>query len=334
MRTRFSDNLPRLVLAASAWLMAPAASHSSPGVSPRQHLAEGPEARAHHQFVHHAGDRRTYLVGGSTRREDAYHFFNDVWSWNEGGWAVTDTLPFPRSSHRVVYHSARNSLILFGGGSQRTFAADSTIWEWRRGHWMAAGTSPWGGRAEPGLCYDERRRRVIAFGGWDVANEFSDAMWEWTGDTVVMPTARGPSARAGHAFIYDPSRQRCLLLGGRGEHGFTSDAWEWDGVEWKRLDGAGPSARWFFGAVSDHASRRVIVFGGSGAAGDLGDTWAWDGARWSLIAEDGPVSRGMAKLAFDGSAVLLFGGRHRVSNGSRDLSDLWLLRGREWVKLR
>jgi hypothetical protein len=321
-------------LAAMAGLLPPPALDGRVLDVGNYRLGAAPEARAHHQLVYHAADRRTYLVGGSTPWGEAHQHFNEIWSWDGGGWLVTDTLPFPRSSHRVVYHAARNSIVLFGGGSNRTFAADSTIWEWRNDRWTSVGTSHWGGRAEPGLCYDERRQRVIGFGGWDAANKLSDALWEWTGDSVVALKARGPSPRAGHVFVYDPARERCLLVGGRGEQGFETDVWEWDGLEWNLLSAASPSARWFSGAATDYAGARVIVFGGSGPDGDLGDTWAWDGERWSLIAKDGPIARGMARLAFDGSGVLLFGGRRVVSNGSRDLADVWQLRGRRWVRIR
>jgi hypothetical protein len=54
-------------------------------------------------------------MGGSTRGDGTYEYLNDVWSWDETGWTRRDPLPFPRSSHRVVYHVARRTLMLFGG---------------------------------------------------------------------------------------------------------------------------------------------------------------------------------------------------------------------------
>ena len=297
---------------------------------------EHPDPRAHHQLAYHAADRRVYLIGGSTRRDNGYFYFDDVWSWNGERWTSAGSLPFRRSSHRVVYHARRRSLVLFGGGFDRTFAADGRFWEWRDGTWAPLGDDAQGaGRAEPGMCYDERRDRVVVFGGWDDANVFSDSTWEWSG-SALRPAllAGGPSARAGHAFLYDPVRRRCLLFGGRDDAGLLSDTWEWDGAEWRQIAVSGPSARWFLGAATDPVNRRIVVFGGSGDERDFGDTWVWNGHRWLLLDGDGPAARGMAKLAFDGTGVTLFGGRTRTPGGFEDRNDTWILRDREWVRVR
>lgn len=285
-------------------------------------------------MVYHAGERRAYLLGGSTRRENAYHYFDDIWYWSGADWMRSDAMPFARSSHRVVYHGGRNSLVLFGGGSGRTFAADGVLWEWRATRWGVLGERLGGGLAEPAMCYDWRRARVVIFGGWDAASRMVSVTWEWTGQAVVEVARRGPSPRAGHALFYDPRRQRCLLFGGRSDGEFLADTWEWDGVEWRRLEAAGPPARWFFGTATDHASRRIVIFGGSGPDGDLGDTWSWDGERWELLSRDGPSPRGMPRMAFGGDRIVLFGGRVRTTEGYRDQNDTWVLDGRIWTRRR
>lgn len=298
-----------------------------------------PDARAHHRLVYHAGDERTYLLGGSTRRSDGYHYFDDVWAWDGADWTRVGSLPFPRSSHAVVYHDGRNSLVLFGGGSDGTFAADGALLEWSDDGWSVPGERD-DGAAEPAMCYDRKRARIVLFGGWDAANRFSGATWEWTDDAFVEARTAGPSPRAGHALVYDPARERCLLFGGRSEDGYLSDTWEWDGSEWRRVDASGPSARWFFGAATDDANRRVVIFGGNGPEGDqggpwaLGDTWAWDGNAWELLSRSGPSPRGSPRLAFDGRAIVLFGGRVRTPEGFHDLGDTWQLDGRAWVRRR
>jgi hypothetical protein len=303
-----------------------------PAASPRPlQVPERPDPRAHHQIVHHAAGQRVYLIGGSTRLGDGYHYFDDVWAWNGSGWERAGSLPFRRSSHRVVYHAQRRSILLFGGGFDGTHAADGRLWEWREGTWTPLGPGARQGRAEPGMCYDQRRDRVVVFGGWDGANAFSDTTWEWAGEVVTEATARGPAARAGHAFLYDPVRERCLMFGGRGASGLLADTWEWDGSEWHELSVDGPSERWFFGAATDPIGRRIVVFGGGGGdERDLGDTWTWDGERWTLLTGEGPDARGMAKLAFDGRHVVLFGGRLWTPDGFRDENDTWLLEDQRW----
>lgn len=294
---------------------------------------EEPDARAHHQVAYHAGDGRVYLIGGSTRRDGGYHYFNDIWRWDEGGWTRRDSLPFSRSSHRIVNHVERNSLMLFGGTDGKAIKAAGVLWEWRAGEWKALTENPEAGRGELGMCYDAKRARVVLFGGWDHAARYTRDTWEWMGDDLVrVDSTGGPAARAGHAFLYDPVHERCLLFGGRGDDGYFADTWGWDGARWQRLDVAGPSARWFFGSATDHANGRIVVFGGAGADGDLDDTWVWDGERWKLLTREGPPSRSMAKLAFDGSGIILFGGRKVVGEGWIDLNDTWRLSAGSWAR--
>jgi hypothetical protein len=300
-----------------------------------------PEARAHHQLVYHAGDARTYLIGGSTPRGEGHHFFDDMWSWDGAVWVEAKALPFPRSSHRVVYHPQRNSLILFGGGFAQAVRADGVLWEWRAGAWKAIGGNVRAGTGEPEMCYDRRRERLVIFGGWNAAGNFRGETWEWRPTGLVQVDSTGPSPRAGHSFLYDPVRQRCLLFGGRGAEGYHADTWEWDGARWHQLHVTGPPARWFFGSAADPANRRIVIFGGRGpsapvrgrdAAGDFGDTWVWDGVRWEQLRIAGPPPRSSAPLAFTGSTFVLFGGREERVDAFHDRNDLWELNGSAWFQ--
>lgn len=301
-----------------------------------------PPARAHHQLVYHAGEGRTYLIGGSTRRDEGYHYFDDVWSWDGIQWARVDTLPFPRSSHRIVHHAQRNSLILFGGGFADAVSAEGILWEWSGSDWKAIGGNVRAGTSEPGVCYDQRRERIVVFGGWDGAGNFRGDTWEWRAAELVRVDTAGPSPRAGHALVYDPVRRNCLLFGGRGANGYHADTWEWDGVRWQQLEVRGPPARWFFGSTTDPMHGRIVLFGGRGphapvigrdATGDYGDTWAWDGERWQQLPGSGPLPRSSGQLAMgDGGSILLFGGREEKSDAFHDRNDLWKLRGETWVQ--
>jgi hypothetical protein len=296
---------------------------------------EAPEARAHHQLVYHSGERRAYLLGGSTPRDAGHHFFDDIWSWEEDGWRRGSPLPFPRSSHRVVYDAGRDKMVLFGGGHGNSFAADSAFWEWDGRAWRMAGASAHGGMAEPGMCYDSNRSRTVLFGGWDAAGQLTGETWEWTGEELVRLGVPGPAARGGHAFVYDPKGRRCLLFGGRSNDGVLADTWAWDGTAWLQLPASGPSARWVSATATDPANQRVILFGGwDGDEVLLRDTWAWDGENWERISNEGPPARISGQLAFDGNGVLLFGGRTRTPEGFQDLNDTWELRGRMWFAIR
>jgi hypothetical protein len=296
--------------------------------------AARPEARAHHQLVYHPGEHRAFLFGGSTPRDASHHFFDDIWSWGEGRWRRVASLPFPRSSHRVVYDAGGDKMVLFGGGHGNSFAADSGFWEWDGRAWSMADVSAYGGMAEPGMCYDSNRSRTVLFGGWDAAGQFTGETWEWTGEELVRFAVPGPAARGGHAFVYDPKGRRCLLFGGRSDDGVLADTWGWDGTAWLELHASGPTARWLGATATDHANDRVILFSGwDGKEVLLPDTWAWDGENWERISNEGPPARISGQLAFDGRGVLLFGGRTRTPEGFQDLNDTWELRGRMWFPM-
>jgi hypothetical protein len=292
-------------------------------------------------MVHHAGDARTYLIGGSTRRGEGYHYFDDMWHWDGRAWTQMDPLPFPRSSHRVIYHAQRNSLILFGGGFGQAVRSEGVIWEWRAGAWRAIDGNFRAGAGEPGMCYDRGRQSLVIFGGWDPAGNFRGDTWEWGSAGLVRVDTAGPGPRAGHAFLYDPVRERCLLFGGQGPAGYHADTWEWDGIRWREVPVRGPSARWFVGSATDLTNRKIIVFGGRGpdapvpgrdGAGDFGDTWVWDGQRWEQLQITGPPPRSGATLAAAERGVMLFGGREERTDAFHDRNDLWEFQGGSWVR--
>jgi hypothetical protein len=279
------------------------------------------------------------LIGGSTRQGDGYHYFDDMWYLEGAEWIRVGSLPFPRSSHRVVYHEQRESLILFGGGFAQAVRAEGIIWEWREGLWKAIDGNLRAGTAEPEVCYDRKRNRMVVFGGWDDASDFRGDTWEWLEPGLVQVDSTGPSARAGHVFAYDPVRQTCVLFGGQGVEGYLADTWEWDGRTWRQLDARGPSARWFPAYVTDAERQRIVVFGGRGpdapvpgrdASGNLADTWIWNGHQWEQLQGSGPSARMGAQMTYSGESLVLFGGRVEGPEGFYDRNDLWELHGATW----
>ncbi len=287
--------------------------------------------RAHHQLVHHASQGRVYLIGGSTPGEGGHRTFDDVWSWDGEAWRPAPPLPFPRSSHRVVYEPAGESLLLFGGMDGDSVSADGVVWRWRSEEWVERAEVPEAGRNEPGACMDTARDRLVLFGGADRQRALIGSTWEWDGSDLREIASEGPGARIGHGMAWDPVGRRCLLFGGRDPDGvIQGDTWAWDGAAWSRLDVEGPAARFIFSMTDD--GERVLLFGGQDGDEELlGDTWSWDGEAWTRIATDGPDPRMMAAMAFDGRGVLLFGGRGRgVDSRYRDRGDTWRLEGDRW----
>jgi hypothetical protein len=175
-----------------------------------------PEARAHHQVVYHAGDERAYLIGGSTRRGDGYHFFDDVWSWDGVDWTHVGSLPSSRSSHGVVYHNGRNSLVLFGGGSgwDATNQFSGATWEWIEGRFVDAHAAGPARRAGHALVYDAVRERCLLFGGRSEAGYLADT-WEWDGRAWRQLEVSGPSARWFFGAATDDANRRIVIFGGK-----------------------------------------------------------------------------------------------------------------------
>jgi Tol biopolymer transport system component len=296
-----------------------------------------PRARAHHRLVSGpAGE--VLLVGGSTRTDSGYVWFDDVWSWraHSAAWIRLDPLPFTRSSHALAYDRARREVVLIGGIGGPGDNAGGTVWLWAGEDWERRDEVSDDGWAEPAACYDRARERVVVFGGWDRDNEFRGDTWEWDGRELVSVARAGPAARAGHDMAFDLVEGRCIMFGGRGEDGFLSDTWAWNGGTWEQVaTGAeGPPPRWFFGMTTADAWDRVVLFGGATDEGDLADSWEWNGAAWSRVEVEGPPARAMSRIAFDGEYVLLFGGRQRRQGSPPfvDLADAWLFDGERWLE--
>ena len=166
-----------------------------------------------------------------------------------------------------------------------------------------------------------------------------DQTWAWDGAAWAQraPTVV-PPARTGHAMAYDAERQRIIMFGGADAVGSAlGDTWAWLGTEWLKLSpAASPSARRRHAMAYDPTRKAIVLFGGCAACGTdaFDDTWEWDGATWSLAARTAVTPRGRqdAAMAFDGTAILMFGGRDVPGqNGDVVYDDTWLWDGAAWT---
>jgi hypothetical protein len=98
----------------------------------------------------------------------------DTWEWDGKVWTQIKpaTSPKGRYSHSLVYDSARQRTVLFGGSS----LADT--WEWDGKAWTQIKPVAWPrGRHFSAMAYDAARQRTVLFGGSDIL--IRDETWEY-----------------------------------------------------------------------------------------------------------------------------------------------------------
>jgi hypothetical protein len=269
------------------------------------------------------------VVVMTSGRFDTFEGIRDTWEWNGTGWlqrrTATQNDPGGRFGHAVAYDSHRKRLVLFGGRNLGTVAGDT--WEWDGERWqlklLFGGPSA---RDQHTMVYDTVRRETILFGGFDTTN--NRETWAWNGTTWTLKSNTGPAARVAHAMAWDENRGVAVMFGGVGGTRFR-DIWEWNGSTWTlRANNAGPSARDSHTMAFDPVRGETLVFGGDDGAFRQ-DTWAWTGSSWIQKASTGPRPSRYAKMAFDGSAVMLFGGQLSFTTG--DVSnETWAWNGTAW----
>ncbi|MHC4852240.1 MAG: Kelch repeat-containing protein [Planctomycetota bacterium] len=243
------------------------------------------------------------------------------------------TSPSARHLHGMVYDSARQLTVLFGGWSGTTYLDDT--WEWDGKIWTKAQptTSPPPKRNDHATAYDSLRQRTVVFGGW--AKGYLADTWEFDGKIwAKMTPAASPSGRLQSAMAYDAARQRTVLFGGLSAGARIADTWEWDGKDWRQIKPAtSPQARARHAMVYDSSRRRTLLFGGSNGTHDLADTWEWDGKDWKQLkpAVSPPLRNGHS-MAYDPGRqrTILFGGSSVLNR----VADTWEWDGASWTQIK
>jgi len=255
-------------------------------------------------------------------------------NWTE---VTVGTHPSVRGDANMVYDSARQVTVLFGGYGGTNL---NDTWEFDGVQWtnVTPAVSP-PARKSFAMAYDSARGKVVLFGGldrgtWPNHSTFSDT-WEFDGSTWTEVTplnpSESPSSRYCPRMAYDSDRGKIVLFGGFGSW-YLGDTWEWDGTNWENVTpSVSPATRCGQDMAYDSARQRIVMFGGeSSSFGALGDTWEFDGTTWTLLAPAAsPSARWHHRMAYDSTRqkVLLFGGW-----GSA-YQDTWEFDGATWAEL-
>lgn len=246
------------------------------------------------------------LVAGGYASEN----LNETWGWDGREWAFLSEGDFTaRRSHVMVYDTARDTAVLFGGYGVRDPLGDT----WERGPsgvWTLAASDGPSPRGSTAMVYDARRGVTVLFGGYLDGRDLGDT-WEWDGVHWTQVADSGPIARRTHAMAYDSRRGVTVLCGGYGLSGRLSDTWEWDGSTWTQVGDIGPGERTGHQMAYDEQRGQVLLFGGSDdTLRRWDDLWAYNGLDWTRLSESGPGTDSLGRMAYDSArgVTVLFGG--------------------------
>jgi hypothetical protein len=261
------------------WALDLSASPSWSDITP----PSGPGWRIRSQAIYDETNQRMIVFGGY----DVSFFDNNsvqalslsgTPAWSELLPADTSpATPAPRMGHTLVYDSANQRMILFGGNGMDVELND--LWSlnlsgtpsWTR--ITPAGTVP-PTRLLHSAVYDAAGQRMIVFGGFSEAAAMNDT-WAlalsgapvWT---KLTPAGTPPSLRDLHSAVYDSVNQRMFVFGGESVYmsdPLLSDLWVLTlsgPLEWHPVFAAGtlPTEALWRTAVYDPAGPSMILFGG------------------------------------------------------------------------
>lgn len=260
--------------------------------------------------------------------------------------------PASRNAYGMVYDSARQRAVLFGGFVQTSFPAPPfppypvyaqavDTWE------FASATQSWSqpmpatsppGRGHFCMTFDSKRGQALLFGGEagaPIDKTFNDT-WLWDGqDWLNKKPTQIPPAREGCALVFDGDRGRAVLFGGADGFGasYRSDTWEWDGADWSpRAPVASPEPRTGSMAAYDPEAKRVLLFGGQSSRGQTRyfDTWQWDGMNWTRLAPPQSPDVYTGTLVYDPlrKRMVLWGLKEATESWSS-----WEFDGASWARI-
>jgi hypothetical protein len=297
-----------------------------------------PSLRLRPAVAYDAARDEVVLFGGVSPFPTAT--FADTWVFDGANWTQRNTpvAPLSRQWATMVYDSARQRLVMFGGyhwtGATWPWQMLGDTWEWDGTSWQqhTPATSP-PARNQAGMTYDPVRERVVLFGGYfnngSTILNYNDT-WEWDGTTWIQltPSTTTPSVRRGPLLFFDATRGHVMMTGGAfdlgtGNSAYKAETWEWDGSDWTQLaPPTDPAATNGESIVIDAARDRAVRYQGLAN----GQVYEWDGTDWIARSTAGsaPTDRMDFEMAYDSlrQRAVAFGGLSLLPPYSF-LADTW-----------
>lgn len=259
-------------------------------------LTPQPPMHLQYALAFHEPSQRLVAFGGLPSPSGNTWLF-DGESWSE--------MAVPGPSDRVyapmVFDSARQVCVLFGGGGLATPLGDT--WTWDGSSWTEMMTPGPSARTRAAMAFDRLRDEATLFGGIGSTGILGET-WVWDGSVWSQRhPATSPPARYEHAMAFDEHRGCVILFGGRDELGeLLNDTWAWDGVNWTELGSVmdRPSPRRLTSMSYDPDRRSVFLFGSHDA--NVNDTWRLTEDGWAqMMLTDPPATGGARPMAYDRS---------------------------------
>ncbi len=300
----------------------------------------GPSPRAGAGIVYDSRADRVIVYGGSisnfgvARDTWVFDYTNDTWT------NVTSASgPGPRSLSNMVYGSAADRTILFGGAGMFGPLGDTWSYDYETNAWtMLTANSP-GALFAPSMAYDSTADRVVLFGG----AIFSGPNIIWKNDTWALSVAdqtwtnthasTSPAGRGGAPMVYDSQSDVALVFGGANTFGSTpsgyfNDTWAYNATKngWTDISPVhSPSPRVLSALAYDPVADRAVLFGGASASGiPYADAWAF---QYIPPAPSYPPSEPKSLTASGGNGQVVLTWEAPSSNGTAPVTNYEIYRG-------
>jgi hypothetical protein len=249
-------------------------------------------------------------------------YLDETWVYDvaSDNWTQMNPSPKPslRHGHAMVYDSANNKVVLFGGWDALGRDDETWVYDLASDTWTEKSpTSSPSVRERHAMAYDSANNKVVLFGGIITGGIDNDETWlydtasnTWT---QKMPSTK-PTARAYHTMVYDSANNKIVLFGGH-DTDYDDETWLYDTAfnTWTQMNPTiKPSARQTLEMEYDSANNKVILFGGTDGT-RMDDTWVYDmdSNNWT---QKNPITKPSArerhKMTYDSTnkKVVLFGG--------------------------
>ncbi|MEA2328648.1 MAG: large repetitive protein [Thermoanaerobaculia bacterium] len=288
-------------------------------------FAVTPTARYQARMVWDPALHRAVLFGGLTAIDAGtklQYDLGDTWEWTGIRWLQVFPAhnPSARAAESMVFDSARNRVVIFGGRLGKLNLNDT--WSFDGSDWTEIKTAAAPSVREiAGAAYDSTRDRIVLFGGThqtynaDGKNLTETPLkdtWEFNGTNWTQILTDGPLVIK-PILEYDPVRKQTIMLGVSESNVTVMYAWDPAAAKWNQLTPTVLPTCANEGAMTWQSSNNTILYTGGVCSTSLSteETYEWDGTKWTkieLTSFAGPYVGSALTFDLDRQVAVLFGG--------------------------